>query len=299
MASFGLGARLPGGGSGFGRPQRHGQQRQQRHRARSSSGAAAGSAPQQQVRATSSFQGDAAAQVLGIAPICRSARQTGERCCTAHSAAAAAAVAPAACTQGLLDNPWVKSGIISGSLSLAGDVLAQLLTLRGQQQQVGAQGAGAGGRGYAASHSACKLECLTLMLGGCCLAGLKQQRLRCDTSSAHGHLWAAVLRPLPGGCLPLTAVDQRPAVLTKPPSQQLAHRRVLPLSPCRPATGNSALIATAAGRPPTCCRTGGTACWRAPSPAPPSPCLQPRQATDGPAAACTAHAMMHQLSAQG
>ncbi|KAI7845659.1 hypothetical protein COHA_000773 [Chlorella ohadii] len=36
---------------------------------------------------------------------------------------------------GLLDNPWLKSGIISGSLSLAGDVLAQLLTLRGQQQQ--------------------------------------------------------------------------------------------------------------------------------------------------------------------
>jgi protein Mpv17 len=89
MASFGLGARLPGGGSGFGRPQRHGQQRQHRHRARSSSGAAAGSAPQQ---------------------------------------------------QGLLDNPWLKSGLISGSLSLAGDVLAQLLTLRGQQQQGSSSG---------------------------------------------------------------------------------------------------------------------------------------------------------------
>ena len=38
--------------------------------------------------------------------------------------------------QGLLDNPWLKSGIISGSLSLAGDVLAQLISLRGRQQQV-------------------------------------------------------------------------------------------------------------------------------------------------------------------
>lgn len=182
-------------------------------------------------------------------------------------------------TQGLLDNPWVKSGIISGSLSLAGDVLAQLLTQRGQQQQVGGQGAGAGGRGYAASHSAGKLDWLTLMLGGCCLAGLKQQRLRCGTSSAHGHLWPAVLRPLPGARLPLTAAVLWPAVLARPPSQQLAHQQVLPLSPCRPATGNSALITTAAGRPLTCCSTGGTACWRAPSPALPSQCLQPRRAT--------------------
>ena len=44
--------------------------------------------------------------------------------------------------QGLLDNPWLKSGIISGSLSLAGDVLAQLLTLRGRQHQVREAGRG-------------------------------------------------------------------------------------------------------------------------------------------------------------
>lgn len=36
--------------------------------------------------------------------------------------------------QGLLSNPVLKSGLISGSLSLAGDTVAQLITSRGSGQ---------------------------------------------------------------------------------------------------------------------------------------------------------------------
>ncbi len=138
MASFGLGAHLPGGGSGFGRPQRHGQQRQQRHRARSSSGAAAGSAPQQQVRAGSSFRAMALQYGWRLCLDADPSKRPPERRCRSPPPPPLSPLPP----QGLLDNPWLKSGIISGSLSLAGDVLAQLLTLRGQQQQVPGQGPG-------------------------------------------------------------------------------------------------------------------------------------------------------------
>ncbi|KAL4420179.1 hypothetical protein ABPG77_008315 [Micractinium sp. CCAP 211/92] len=50
-----------------------------------------------------------------------------------RSASDAAAGSPAQ-QQGLLSNPVLKSGLISGSLSLAGDTVAQLITSRGSGQ---------------------------------------------------------------------------------------------------------------------------------------------------------------------
>lgn len=56
-------------------------------------------------------------------------RQRQQRARSASDAAAASSAPP---QQGLLNNPVLKSGLVSGSLALAGDVLAQLLTMRSE-----------------------------------------------------------------------------------------------------------------------------------------------------------------------
>lgn len=59
--------------------------------------------------------------------------------------------------QGVAGNPWLRAGLISGSLSMAGDVLAQLLPQRGQVSSAWQQASGLGPdwlAGWAWTHAA-------------------------------------------------------------------------------------------------------------------------------------------------